>query len=490
MKRLIKYIAIFMALVTLFVSPASAVETGSNWVNILDFDLGSDNSNYISFKETGTLTYQLPYSTFFRYLQGVIQCNSDTITSMTWSRGTSATRYGLTLIPLGNGLYRFYSEYNSLASDTINLHFNSSSSGTTYVEVVQFQYSLLRTWNYDEKGNLSVTANNAVYDYSMDDPSTNLVHYFSSESAYVAKLSCPDWRKYDYLTFFVFAFAVDINSISAHAGSFEVPITVDHISPNDYTHGDRFALMLTIDLTGLDRNMVNTPFVEISGNVFGLSELTRSIQLLSVSGNVSVAETDVLPYLLKTYFSSIGEKLDDMTFWIQDFYAQTYSLLVSHFQDIYDEVTLGFSTISGDFETYFGSLQLDLIEHFENITNTIEDSFNDFTNYWGNQIASLKRSITDRLDALLHPDTTQSEQFQDEIASQATEMQEVTDTLDSVTKPPVEDMNPSVDDIVSPEDVESYTSILQIFLGNQIFLSVCFMSLTLGLVSYTLYGKR
>lgn len=372
MKKLIRIVSLILVLSTLFSLSAYAAETEDNWVNILDFDLGSSNSNYISFKETGSLTYQLPYASFFRYFQGLVQCNSDNLDSMTWSRANSATRYGLNLIHLGNGLYRFYSEYNSLASDTIHLHFSSSSSGTVYAQVVEFQYSPLRTFHYNDIGKMIVTTTE-VLEYTMSSNGDDIYHYFSKaiETNYLAKFTCENWKKYDRLSFFVYIYDLDINSVTGRLGSHDIPIEIDYINDNDFNVGERYAAVFTLDLSSVDRNTTEVPYVEVSGLRSGLSDLSSFIGLLSVSGNVSIEEVDLLPYLLKTYLSDIGDTLTD-----------TYDMVSRKFDEISSVIQTNFSTwgdsiyfILGEIDGSIDGFQDSFDRHFQEFV----DGFCDLT---------------------------------------------------------------------------------------------------------------
>lgn len=80
--------------------------------------------------------------------------------------------------------------------------------------------------------------------------------------------------------------------------------------------------------------------------------------------------------------------------------------------------------------------------------------------------------------------------FNDSVSTQATEMDNLNDQLQEVTKPPLEDIESSVSDYVSESDINSSTApLLEIFNSN-IFLPVIMMSLILALGAYVLYGKR
>lgn len=76
------------------------------------------------------------------------------------------------------------------------------------------------------------------------------------------------------------------------------------------------------------------------------------------------------------------------------------------------------------------------------------------------------------------------------IESQAGELEGIGDALGDVTKPDIDDLDGSLDDLVSPDQVDAVGSVFAPLFHNNTILHILIMSLTLALVSYVLYGKR
>lgn len=76
------------------------------------------------------------------------------------------------------------------------------------------------------------------------------------------------------------------------------------------------------------------------------------------------------------------------------------------------------------------------------------------------------------------------------IESQAGELEGIGDALGDVTKPDIDDLDGSLDDLVSPEQVDAVGAVFSPLFQNNTILHILIMSLTLALVSYVLYGKR
>lgn len=485
MKKSIRYIALLLALVTLFASSVSAADYDSPWISILNFDSGAPNGKSLTFNGSGMMEFNFPESVYMRRLQGVISANFSNLTSLKWSATETGQKYSLTLIDAGNGLYRFYSDSISTTSDKIFLHFeNTNANTTTVLEVVSFDYSPLRFWTYAETGTMAIYSTS----YTMSTPTSSVTHNWSSSSSgeFVAHFTCPDWRIYDSLTFFIYGFGADINSIVGRFGDVPVPVSVTYLDSANWEES-RYSLMATLDLSGLDRNSTGDPEVELCG-WRRTTDSEYYICLTGITGSVYATDTSDMD-VVRQFESYLGDLFDNMSARQDsyfDYYAQwnadMYSLQLTQWMELFDELREGFVNIDSRFNDVLYDLSI--------TRDYVLDRIDTFQATFVSEIYDFRTSMESLLESLLHADKSGSEEFEDDVASQATEFEDISETLDSVTKPPVDDLDPSVDDVVSPDDVSNYTSVLAVLLSNQIFLSVCLMSLTFALVSYTVYGKR
>lgn len=506
MKKIIRSIALFLALVTVFMVPVSAENSSNNpTINILDYCTPNNSGGYSFSVSPGThVSFNFGFTFSPVYIDALVRVTGDPLKYVDY--GANSTAIGLVLLSIGNGLYRLYANGIGLPTDYCELVF---WGGNSTVEILSFKLSPNKSLVFAETGKMVIGSSST---YTMSSTSSSVTHYFapSSSGAYIAHFSCPDWKMYDYLDFFIYGYGAEINSIIGRFGSFECPTSVTHLVAGGTWNEPRYSVMVRLDLSDLDRTKTDVPQVEISG-IRRTTDSEYYISLLAVSGGIEYDASHPLHYYfsgLEGHISSLFDSMaqrqdayhrDQINFYadnlaalqnianvIRTDLAQTQNVISSQITQLKDNLISALSSLQTALSAKFDDLQGSMEWWFGNIrTEMIE-----LTNIMVGFLTEKFDIVVNRLDQILHPDTSQSEQFEEEIASQATEMEEIGDTLDSVTKPPVEELNPSVDEIVSPADVGEYTSILQILLGNQIFLSVCLMSLTLALVSYTLYGKR
>ncbi len=96
----------------------------------------------------------------------------------------------------------------------------------------------------------------------------------------------------------------------------------------------------------------------------------------------------------------------------------------------------------------------------------------------------------DRLISVISPDKKPGEDFGSTVESQAGQLGEAGDILNSVTRPPVQDFDVQIDSFVNPADVTFLGGVVRPFMENKIVLTLLLMSLTLATLGYVLYGKR
>ena len=295
MKKFVRYVALMLALVTLLAPPVSADDFDSQWISIFSLCSSSSVGNVITFKGSARMDFQLAESVYFRRFQGLISANFSNLTSLSYSITPNGTKYPLTLVDVGSGLYRFYSDSVGQSGNTVYLHFqNTSANESTTLEVVSFDYSPLRFMSYAEKGVLTIGSSPS---YSMSTPTSTVKHEWSSNTSgsFVAHFTCPDWKKYDSVSFFIYGFGPDINSVVGRMGNVSIPADVTYLNAANW-NDSRFSVMVTLDLSGVDRNSTTVPEVEIDGFRRTTSD-TFFISLLGVTGYVSITDNSDSAFL-------------------------------------------------------------------------------------------------------------------------------------------------------------------------------------------------
>ena len=83
-----------------------------------------------------------------------------------------------------------------------------------------------------------------------------------------------------------------------------------------------------------------------------------------------------------------------------------------------------------------------------------------------------------------------ADDFKDKVDDQASELEDIKDSLDSVEKPNAADINMNIDTYVPPSDLTIATSGLSTVLNNEIMVKILLMVITFAIVGFILYGKR
>lgn len=87
-------------------------------------------------------------------------------------------------------------------------------------------------------------------------------------------------------------------------------------------------------------------------------------------------------------------------------------------------------------------------------------------------------------------DSTDADDFGSTMESQSSAMQDAVDQMDQVTKPPVEDLDVSLDEYMDDTSMEGVNGVLDAIFQNDLIVTMLIICLTCALCSYVLYGKR
>ena len=101
--------------------------------------------------------------------------------------------------------------------------------------------------------------------------------------------------------------------------------------------------------------------------------------------------------------------------------------------------------------------------------------------------------LSAKLDSLFSGDDSENqaaEDFNDSVTDQSSELEDMTNIMNSVEKPVISDINMSVDNMVDTSVVSLTTSGISSALSNEILVRVLLMALTFAVVGFILYGKK
>lgn len=405
MKKLIRITALILALVMLFSFPASAEEYDSRWISFLDYDLGTDNGNYLSFFGTGQFSYTLPFTVSARSFQGLFQANANTVTSVTVQR-KGGSPFDCTFVHLGNSLYRFYYPGTPtiiMNSDTFYLNITTSSSSGLTVTLLEFEYTEMRSTQYQEKGSIYVTGGglDSSYSASMSSVSSsvscNFPNNLDSSFSFSAQFFISDWKKYDYIDFWISGYVREISSVTAGINGIYLPCSVTELPVSGSDTVTSFSSIVRVDLRSIDRTSTYTPMLVVSGFAYNSPEnVQSSISLKNVVGIVGYDETDPLYAFLRLFVNGF-EDVNNQLGYLQDQSYSTYLLLYDSFIDLNDRITSEIDELESAITNSISGLQTKLTSLITGFRTSMES--------WAG-------TISDKLDQLIGG-TTEGDELTD-----------------------------------------------------------------------------
>lgn len=116
------------------------------------------------------------------------------------------------------------------------------------------------------------------------------------------------------------------------------------------------------------------------------------------------------------------------------------------------------------------------------VTGTVKIADTTNTTWWSR--------FTSFMNGLFGSSTVESDQFQEEAADQGTELDNLNEQLDAVTKPPVEDIHTDVNAYLDPVAAAQTAAAFQGLANNTLVCTMMLITLTSALVGYILFGKR
>lgn len=229
----------------------------SHLVNL--FDYGLVENYYRVSPSSPSFTVQTPEKTLIRYLEFVFYGDRD-FGTITFSAGSYSKV--LTVVPLGEGVYRVYGDVN-VETESITITFGVSAQRR--YTIYSFKYTPFSNVRYSTTASVLYNTNW----YYMDSPS-DTVNFTLLDDLVSEDIWRPDsfhvyldnWKAYDYVTIDVYG-DLDITSVTASCGKHDVPLEVSYYNPNFDTSeisGGSIGMspfaytVVTVDLTELKKS--------------------------------------------------------------------------------------------------------------------------------------------------------------------------------------------------------------------------------------------
>lgn len=378
-KRTIRSFSVVLALVMLISAPASADEVSNlgNWINLLDYDTAnSSGSNTVSLSSgTTEVVYTYPSLITPGYIDAVVWCDH----SFTVKNNGSQD---LTVLYIGNNLYRVYGACPSGYSLSRFRLIVTVSSASTF-EVKSFRICIVQGASHvAEKGTMRVTGGNLSSTYLATQSSTTSAlkctfphgSSYSSDMYFAAQIYLNDWRKYDYLDFYLYLYVDALESVTCMMGDAMVPLAVQYIDSVDSGNAS-ISVVARVDLTGLARSSSSTPILTIRALVDNTSTSSifdgHYIVLQSVSGYVCPEGLDVTV----SWIQKLIEKLGYWFSLVQGRIDIIGSQLVENLNTITNSIKTEVKNITDRLDTLINGNgeESELIEGAENISDQVSD---------------------------------------------------------------------------------------------------------------------
>lgn len=390
MKKLTRFIALILALVTLFSFPGSAEEYDSHWISFLDYDTANDNGNYLNFTGSGSFTYTLPFTVSARSFQGIFQSSGAAPTSVYITRKGSTSTYPCTLLSLGNSVYRFYltSTSSAINGNEFTLHIETGGSSNTVATLLAFEYTEIRSIQFLETGTLSVSGGGLDYDFNKTMSSTNSAVTCSFPTgldanwAFTSQFYCSDWRNYDYIDFYISGFIRGLDSLTAQCNGIYLPCFVTSIPVSDgITDSSYFKVVVRVDLREIQRNSTYTPIIHLRGSINNSTTTSTQsswLQLDSVMGIVEFDPADPLLFYFRELEATFAQRQDayheDLMEWNNSFQSSLLELIEQHDTYMYNRFSnliLQLDDISTQIQNKITTLQTTLVNKLTSFQNSM-----------------------------------------------------------------------------------------------------------------------
>lgn len=423
---------------------ATATESDGAWVELLESATVNDSGNNL-------LTVSAVSSTFLIKTPQYMRCTKiDLVLTHPSGQSPSAlyvryngVLYQLTKLAIDSTTTRFYGANipDTLYADVVFQLDRNSTTQVTY-QVVTCKVTALVSG--------SVKANGFLRRYYSDPNPLTLPNKFEvdgdgSTGTYqylLVPVIITDWRKFDTVTLYGSGSAMAISSFRASIGNIGLPYEINYMQ----------AIPTGIDSDG--------------GFYYDYISSTET-NYYGVDGTPDEFSTE-------DGFAS-GETWDTST--------------VVYGGSVLYTVTIDLSgidrTLIGDLNCMFTAIAspgLGYAFNVQDASGTVSVADTSGASWWSR--------ITAFFTDLLGSDSTAGDEYAAEMESQSQQMQEAVDQMNEVTRPAVDDVQVTIDEYVTPDDMAAVGDMVGGLMENPLVLSMVMISLVLSLAAYIVYGKR
>lgn len=367
MKKSIRITALILALVMVFTGTASADDSNvGGWINLLDYTTFFNGTNNGSVSNGSTYTISLPYLMYVRNIDIVLY-------SRTAISGISVAGSAMTVVSIGNNLYRCYGDL-SARYESLDLVFTLSSSSV--VEFYQFNVSAASNLHYADVAIATYDGSSYAMSSSASYASVPLVDG-------VVSLYCANWKRYDYVDFVIRTLdGTGISSVSADINGVALPVETSILGNfdlyEDATVGEMATtdqyVVIRVDLRGLDRSLLSTPYVYISGEFNYLYLYRCTGYVITDPVNPTLYYFQNLSNVIANCFAVLQARQDAA---FQD-QVQFHSDMISGFQELQTSIVERIGLMDSNLASklnYIYNILVSMDSHILNFMSSMESWF-------------------------------------------------------------------------------------------------------------------
>lgn len=426
-----KIVSVFLALLLLASSglgllPAFAAEE-SAWVELLETETVNDSgNNLVTFSSTST-TFRIKTPQYMRCTKvDMLITHPSGYAPTSVKVRYNNVYYTLTMAKIDSCTTRVYGD-NIPDNLYADLVFQINKSGSVSIT---YQILSCRVSSLTSK-EFKATAYSLLYGEQYNTPFS--FEYDNPDvddmyGEYQFPIVVTDWQKFDKITISGSVGAMALNSVRCTIGGLGLPYEMNYAVSN---------------ISGSDANSI------------GWTEMKYYSYDESYKGTT---ETEIF-----TYTEYLGKILFSITIDLSGVDRTSTEQLICYFTCLANE-WLGYT------------IQITGVTGFVDIADTSDVS-------WWTRFKTF-------LTGLFDPDSPEAEDFQSSADQQGQQMEDLNEQLDSVTKPPVSDIETDLDDYVDPNALVIVNGNLAQLTNNSLIVAMLMISLIIALLSYILFGKR
>lgn len=427
-KRFALALAITAIIAVLSPVTAQAAENPGGWIELLEYtSVQSNGENWFTLNgQTGGFTVPL-------YGEKRL-CKIDMLIWHQYAERITAasvaagnSTQNLTILHVGDGLSRVYGAIPNAYYEFLNVSLSHSSTSRVTFELLSCKVTPVQTTDMSASGTIWPDDNASS---PITAPGSFLTEGDGTDLTlpWQTPILIHDWQKFDTVTVYGSLSGIGLNSVRCSIGAKGMPYEITYTSTNPTGTGVTY------------RESVSITHYDTSDTYYG---------------NITGTHDTNTAYLGKVLFT----------------------------------ITVDLSgidrTVTQPLVVYFTGVTYDLHAHAfncQNLSGSIITPDTSGVTWWTRFTAF----FTD----LLGGDSSAGDEYAAEMESQSQQMQEAVDQMNEVTRPPVEDVQVSVDEYVSPDDMAAVGDMVGGVMENPLVLSMVMISLILSLAAYIVFGKR